>query len=37
MDGKRINVDKEDQWVWKESHSTEFTIKSAYTILKDEA
>jgi len=36
MGSKSINEGKEDRWVWKDSDTTEYTVKSAYNILKDE-
>lgn len=29
-----INGKNEDQWVWKENDTTEFSVKLAYSILK---
>ena len=36
MGSKSINEEKNDRWVWKDSDTTEYTVKSAYSILKDE-
>jgi len=34
MDEKSLKVDKADIWIWKESETKDFTVKSAYKILK---
>ena len=34
---KSLKVDNMDMWVWKDSETIEYIIKSAYRILKEEA
>jgi len=36
MGSKSINEEKKDQWVWKDSETTKYTVKSVYNTLKDE-
>jgi len=36
MDEKSLKVDKANKWVWKESETKDFTVKSTYRILKEE-
>jgi len=32
----RVNVEKDNTWVWKAGETKDFTVKCAYKILKEE-
>ena len=32
-----LKVDKVNVWVWKENETKDFTVKSTYRVLKEEA
>jgi len=34
---KRLGVDKDDSWVWKDDATTVYTVKFAYDVLKEDA
>jgi len=36
LDSKRIYEEKEDKWVWKANGVTEFTVQSAYRVLRSD-
>ena len=36
LEEKGVNTEKEDIWVWKDDETKEYTVKSAYRILKEE-
>ena len=37
MEENSLKVDKVNVWVWKENETKDFTVKSTYRVLKEEA